>query len=105
MKRILIILLMLSACTQTPEQKAKSAIKKFLEKTLNDPSSYEPVDFGKLDSMFLLADDGRKVFSGYTLVHSYRAKNGFNALVMTIDTFWYSPTIDYATNTWASKGK
>lgn len=36
----------------TPEKKAQALIKQSLEKTMNDFSSYEPVDFGTLDSTF-----------------------------------------------------
>ncbi|MES1221633.1 MAG: hypothetical protein ABUT20_39400 [Bacteroidota bacterium] len=107
MKKILLFfILLLFACSQTNEQKSAIAIKKFLQNVLNDPSSYEPVDFGKLDSLFLRdPSNNQKFFSGYSVVHSYRAKNAFGALVLSVDTFWIEKNYKWATNTWASKGK
>lgn len=59
MKRILIALLisvLAYGCTTTPvltrDQKADTLIKHFLDSTLNDPKSYEPVKFGKIDTLF-----------------------------------------------------
>ena len=40
------------ACSASPIDKAKSLIKEELKKSMNDYSSYEPVDFGKMDSVY-----------------------------------------------------
>lgn len=45
------IMVLLAGCT-SPEKKAQSCIKAEMKKNLNDPSSYEPVEFSKLDSLF-----------------------------------------------------
>ncbi len=52
MKRILLLILLLSACShfQTKQQIAQGLIKKYLDSTLNDPHSYESVSFTKLDT-------------------------------------------------------
>jgi hypothetical protein len=48
---ILALLIILSSCS-SPERKAKKAIKEKLKVTLHDFKSYEPVEFGTLDSLF-----------------------------------------------------
>lgn len=69
MKKLLIALLALSSCTQpdkkttpvaaapkpvalTPEQKYKKAISAFLSTSMHDYSSYQPVEYAKLDSSY-----------------------------------------------------
>lgn len=57
MKRLLpFTCLCLFACSKPPEQKAKDLIAKELNLTLHDFKSYEPVQFGKLDSSFTSLD-------------------------------------------------
>lgn len=48
---ILVLLITLVSCS-SPERKAKKAIKEKLKMTLHDFKSYEPVEFGTLDSLF-----------------------------------------------------
>ncbi len=53
MKQLLCLLslvVILSSCSKSPEQKAKDLIKEEMKKSMNDFSSYEPVEYGKLDS-------------------------------------------------------
>jgi len=54
MKKLITILFALTiifaSCTKSPEQKAQTCIKDYLKKHLNDVKSYEPVEFGKLDT-------------------------------------------------------
>jgi hypothetical protein len=61
MKRILFLffaVFALMACSQkTPQQKAEAAVKQYLQKNMDDPSSYEPVEFGKLDSAYSTLED------------------------------------------------
>ncbi len=48
---ILALIFILASCS-SPEGKAKKAIKEKLKMTLHDFKSYEPVEFGTLDSLF-----------------------------------------------------
>ncbi|MFZ4414579.1 MAG: hypothetical protein ACOYOV_15960 [Bacteroidales bacterium] len=45
---ITIIAIFFVSCAKSPEDKAKAAIKEYLQKHLNDAKSYESVEFGKL---------------------------------------------------------
>lgn len=56
--------------------KAKSSVKSYLLKSLDNPSSYKPATWGKLERV---KDD---TFNGYRIAHSFRARNKFNALVL-----------------------
>lgn len=46
------LLFMIVSCKQSPEEKAKALIKEELRTTLHDYKSYEPVNYGILDSSF-----------------------------------------------------
>ena len=48
----LILAGMLCACGNSPEKQAENRIKQYLKENLNDPSSYESISFGTLDSTF-----------------------------------------------------
>lgn len=50
-KLILIALLFSSACSANKEDKAKKLVKLYLDSSLNDPHSYEPIKFSKLDTL------------------------------------------------------
>ena len=54
MRRTIVIITVAAAtlfsCT-SPEKKAQKLIKQQLKETLNNPKSYEPVNFGSLDSL------------------------------------------------------
>lgn len=54
MKNLLLLLFAIAivACTSSPEKKAQKAIKEYLFKTLNDIDSYEPVEYGTIDSLY-----------------------------------------------------
>ncbi|GAC1305808.1 MAG: hypothetical protein NVSMB24_15280 [Mucilaginibacter sp.] len=55
MKRIyLIVLLALSACAQSNQQKAEMLVKFYLDSTLNGSTNYKIIDFGKLDTIPIL---------------------------------------------------
>lgn len=41
-----------AACTPTPEETAQQLITDYLQKNMNDPKTYEAIEFGKLDSTF-----------------------------------------------------
>jgi hypothetical protein len=62
MKNILLftlIILILSACSNN-EKKAKKLIKDYLKTTMNDYSSYEPMEFLTLDSTFSEFSDSKR---------------------------------------------
>ncbi|SEO56527.1 hypothetical protein SAMN05192574_109107 [Mucilaginibacter gossypiicola] len=53
-----IFIFSLAACNKTREQKVKQLVNDYLQKTLNDPHSYESVEFSKIDSNYsILTDD------------------------------------------------
>jgi hypothetical protein len=62
MKKLILISVVAVSCqanqanapkkTLTREDSAKNTIKSYLDKTLNDTSSYEPVEWGLIDSSF-----------------------------------------------------
>lgn len=55
MKKILsltFVLLIITSCVNNNEGKAKKLIKEHLKATMNDYSSYEPMEFSKLDSTY-----------------------------------------------------
>ncbi len=107
MKYILLILLAahLISCNNTPEDKAQAAVKAFLKKQMAEPSAYEPISFGKIDSLFSNDESGKKYFLGYSLAHTFKAKNSFGDLIRQTDTFLVDPGFQWATDSWASKGK
>lgn len=53
MKKIIIIALMAMfvGCAPKPEKVAQDLIKGYLQKTLDDPTTYEAVEFGQLDTI------------------------------------------------------
>ncbi len=51
-KLLLLILIGVSSCKISPEDKAKKLITENLKHSLHDFKSYEPVEYGKLDSTY-----------------------------------------------------
>lgn len=77
---LLIISFALFNCNQSNEEKAKEAIKTYLNENLNDMSTYESVKFGQLDTTMILDLTGtsfEKKAKGFKfqMFHSYRLKN------------------------------
>ena len=113
MKRIVIFSLVavfLHSCkpaqvTKTKQQIAEQNIKEYLLLNLDDTSSYEPVSFQKLkidsgvSETFYTIDTGDvisppdKSFKGYYMVHKFRAKNKFNAIVLNSNIFFMDSTL------------
>jgi hypothetical protein len=53
MKRFVLIILIFSCSSkETAQQKAETAVKKYIKQNANDASSYKPVAFGKLDTVY-----------------------------------------------------
>lgn len=51
----MISLVVVASCS-SPESKAKKAIREYMKRTMNDLSSYEPIEFGSVDSSFAISD-------------------------------------------------
>lgn len=59
MKKLLFILCIIGlfSCKETQEEKAQSLVENYLKENLKDPSSYESVSFGVIDSTFTNVED------------------------------------------------
>lgn len=136
-KLILICLAFAFVACGSPEKTAQKLITGYLKENLKDPDSYQPAEFGKLDSAYTSFDDQAKVFSarfdaakaesklrisqkdlpamqasianmkqlmeewekaegdfkpefaGWKMQHKYRAKNGYGATDISVDTFCF----------------
>lgn len=110
MKKHIIILFIpfLIACnrkTITKQDKAQELVKSYLNKNLDDSTSYQPGTFRKIDGITESQFSGENVnyirhgvlppdttnhkgFYGYTLVHEYRAKNKLGVLVKEDKIFY-----------------
>lgn len=70
MKRNVLLLLacmaVLVSCAKSPQQIAEQKVKEFMSEALKDPSSYEPVSFSPIDTIFTHFEDTQisKDFSG-----------------------------------------
>ena len=95
MKRILLLLtLLITACSQTKQQKAEQAVKIYLEKTLNDPSSYESVSFSNVQ---LVIDKTTGKSAGWWEInHTYRAKNEYGGIISKTECFSIDTTFSKA---------
>jgi hypothetical protein len=80
MKKIyfLLALALFYACAEkTKEDKAKESIEKYLKVSMNDWDSYEFVDIGYLDSVFLV---NNKKISNIDFSYQYRQDSLMNAI-------------------------
>ncbi len=62
---VLICALYVIGCTTSNEDKAKALINEYMKDNLKDPSSYEAVSYGQLDSLFfpfIDTEEGRELF-------------------------------------------
>lgn len=64
-------------CSSTPKEDAQCAVREYMKSHLNDPTSYEDVSWGDLT----------QVNETYFMKHSFRAKNGFGALMLSTKLF------------------
>ena len=72
-------LAILACNTYNPEVKMKEIVKLYLDSTLKDPRSYEPINF-TIDTLREFEGPEKGKVFGYLVTHSFRAKNGFGAL-------------------------
>ncbi|EKT3964927.1 hypothetical protein AAIP55_002457 [Flavobacterium psychrophilum] len=63
MKRIILglsVALLIISCSKSPEKIAESNISDYLKKNMDDPSSYESVEFGKLDTLHASFEESKE---------------------------------------------
>jgi hypothetical protein len=70
----LLATLFLISCSNSPSDKAESSIKSYLKDKLQNPGSYEPINFSKLDT-FKKNDTTDKIVSAYAITHNYEIEN------------------------------
>lgn len=73
------ISVVLSCKTETSADKMKNMVKLYLDSTLKDPKSYEPISF-YIDTIRNRSNLNDKTIYGFMVTHKFRAKNGFGAL-------------------------
>jgi len=56
-----LLVVFLAACSKSPQEKAQAKIKEYVQNNSNDPSSYENIEYGKLDTLIEKADEERYV--------------------------------------------
>ncbi|WP_321437128.1 hypothetical protein [uncultured Bacteroides sp.] len=81
----LLLLCSPSNAQQTKTVKAKTLIRSYLKKTLNDPSSYAPVSFSKLDSAVTKFDDSEIYISDMKYLKEAEDEVGIGEIKMTAD--------------------
>jgi len=84
---LLFLLFAAASCKQKTQSEilrdnAITSVQAYLHKNLNDPDSYQALSFGKLkvEQDAVIGGFNYKGV-GYTIHHTYRAKNGFDALI------------------------
>lgn len=81
MKKTLFIAMMalvMASCSKSPEQIAQQLIKKTFTEIMDDPSSYEVVGFGSLDSTFTTLEDNVEYVAAYDAYQNYRENYEFD---------------------------
>lgn len=88
------LLLVLASCKQTPTEKARSAVERYMKANVDDPSSYDPISF-YVDTPRIARYNGQIVadmpdtsFAAWQVEHKYRAKNKFGAVVISEAVFY-----------------
>ena len=54
------LLMACASCSKSSENQAQENIQEFITKKMDDPKSYESVNFGKLDSLFSPFEDSKE---------------------------------------------
>jgi hypothetical protein len=80
MKNICIIILTATAmcfasCSNSPTDKAQSAVKGYLKENLKNSDSYEPISFTQLDTLKQSDTSDTKLISLYKITHFYTITN------------------------------
>ena len=98
---IIILGILFSSCTK--QYKAEHLVKNYLDSTLNDNMSYGSVGFSRLyklkDTIIIFQGkpDTENYHGKYEIMHTYRAKNGFGAIVKTTECFGIDSAMTKAT--------
>lgn len=99
MKKLLLIPLLSAvffSCSETeksPNDRVKVLIEDFVQKTFDDPESYEPLDFSSIDtfnSIDLIGNPEKKL----VVVHKFRAKNRMGAKILEQRRFLFNLELD-----------
>ena len=84
----------LLGCQKSNEEKAKEAIRTYLNENLDDMSTYESVKFGSLDTVYMVDYSGTSDASAnvkyklvYQMFHSYRLKDANGIKYLTKNYF------------------
>jgi len=78
------------SCVLSKQHRAEARVTEYLSKSLDDPGSYESVAFYPLEGAvkyYEIAPDMLKS-AKYTILHTYRSKNIFSALMINEDVFY-----------------
>lgn len=90
-KAMLLCLIALGACAHHTRE--ESAVLEYMKENANDPGSYEPISFrfigpATYDNTGLIPHDSTR--RGDLYEHTFRAKNGFGATMLTTKVFYIS---------------
>lgn len=97
---LIILSITIAGCRKSNEEKAKDAIKTYLNENLDDMSTYEPVKFGDLDTLKALDLTGTTLENSkhsslyFEMFHSYRIKGSDGAKYLTKDYFVFNSKIE-----------
>ena len=92
MKQIYSLLLMvtivyLTSCSNSPQDKAQSSVKSYLKENLKNSDSYEPISFTQLDTLKQSDTSDTKLISLYKITHFYTITNADKERVKMSITF------------------
>lgn len=100
MKYVVSVLLIsvLYSCSNSPEKRAQQLIKNYLMKNLDDPSSYESEDFGKLDTVKIPYSETEKATNHFLLIGEIMpeyilSQNYLGSAQKTIESYHSNPGI------------
>lgn len=82
--------LLIISCQKSNEDKARELIKQYFKENSNDPESYEPLEFGKLEDV-----TDYPVYK-HRMLHKYRASNGFDAKTVYGRYFYITEDMQFA---------
>ena len=78
--------LLIFSCSNSPADKAASAVKSYLKEKLQTPNSYSPINFSKLDTLKKKDTMDGKI-SFYRITHNYEVENSGKEKVKMTVTF------------------
>jgi hypothetical protein len=90
MKKIITYLfatILIIGCSNSPAEKAASAVKSYLKDKLQNPNSYSPINFSKMDTLKKKDTTDGKI-SFYRITHNYEVQNSSKEKVKMSVTFY-----------------